>query len=97
MRVRNDGNTIGAFTVRGSASMRGSVVRYFSGGVEITRAMRSADGWHPVLAPGGVRQLRAQVKIGSRAALGSLKSTKVTATWQGREPDAVKGVVHVIR
>ena len=97
VRVRNDGNTIGAFTVRGSASLRGSVVRYFSGGVEITRAMRSAGGWHPVLAPGGMRQLRAQVRIGSRAVIGSRKSATVTATWQGREPDAVKGVVRVVR
>jgi hypothetical protein len=97
VRVRNDGNTIGAFTLRGSAAMRGSVVRYYSAGVEITNAMRSAGGWHPLLAPGAMRQLRAQVKIGSRATIGSLKTAKVTATWQGHEPDAVKGVVRVIR
>jgi hypothetical protein len=97
VRVWNDGNTIGTFTVRGSASMAGSVVRYFAGGVEITRAMRAAEGWHPVLAPAVMRQLRAQVRIGSRAVLGSLKSATVTATWQGHEPDAVKGVVRVIR
>ena len=59
VRVRNDGNTVGAFTVRGSASMRGSVVRYYSAGVEVTNAMRSAGGWHPLLAPGAMRQLRA--------------------------------------
>jgi hypothetical protein len=97
VRVRNDGNTVGAFTVRGSASMRGSVVRYYSAGVEITTAMRSAGGWRPVVAPGAMRQLRAQVRIGSRATIGSLKSAKVTATWQGHEPDAVKGVVRVVR
>ena len=96
VRVRNDGNTVGAFTVRGSALMRGSVVRYYSAGVEITNAMRSASGWHPILAPGPMRQLRAQVTIGSWATIGSLKSAKVTATWQGREPDAVKGVVRVV-
>lgn len=51
----------------------------------------------PSFAPGAMRQLRVQVKIGSRATIGSLKSAKVTATWQGREPDAVKGVVRVVR
>jgi hypothetical protein len=78
VRVCNDGNTSGAVTVRGGASLPGSVVRYYSAGVEITKAMRSIGGWHPILASGARRQLGAQVKIGGRAAIESLKSATVT-------------------
>ena len=97
VRVINDGNTMATFTLHGSASMRGSVVRYFSAGLEITGAMRSASGWHSTLAPGARRQLRARVRISNHGVVGSRKNATISATWRGRAPDAVKGIVRVIR
>jgi hypothetical protein len=99
VRVYNDGNVPNTFTLKGSAAVSRSTVRYCYGAANITAAMRSAAGYTVSLKAGGYRQIRVRITVGSAAALGSLKTAKVTAAWSGdgTRTDVVKAVVKVVR
>jgi thermitase len=99
VRVYNDGNATNTIGLMGSGAQAGSAVRYFDGGADVTRAMRSAAGWNVRLAPGRHRLVTVQVKILPRAALGSLKPASVSATWTGDgvRTDVARAVVKVVR
>lgn len=98
VRVYNDGTKTATFTVKGTNSPRKATVKYFSGGKNVTAAMKSATGLSFTGAPGGYRTIRVQVKVGRHAAIGAHKFSMVNATWTGDgqvRKDAVKAVVIV--
>jgi hypothetical protein len=99
VRVYNDGNATNTFTLKGSAAVSGSTVRYYAGSTSITTAMRSAAGYRVTLKAGAYKQLRVRITVGSSAAIGSAKPATVTAKWtgDGTRTDVVKAVVTVVR
>jgi hypothetical protein len=98
VRVANDGNTANTFRLAGSAALAGSAVKYYSGATNITVRMRSASGYSVSLAAGGRKVLRVTIAITRRAAIGSIKTATVRATWTGDgiRADAVKANVRVV-
>lgn len=99
VRVYNDGNIQNDFVVRGSAARPGSTVRYFYEGNDVTRALRSANGWRVQLLRGSHVSLEVRVTPTGSASIGSLKPAAVRATWRGDgdRVDAVRGLVKVVR
>lgn len=100
VRVFNDGSHAAKFTVKGTNSPRGVRVQYFSGGVNVTTAMKSAAGLSFTASPGDYKAIQVRVTIGRHAAIGFRKFAKVTASWTGSgliREDAVRAVVRVVR
>jgi hypothetical protein len=99
VRIANDGNARNAFSVRGSAAVAGSTVRYFAGTVDITRPMRSTSGRPVSLAPTASTTVAVKIKIGAKAVFGSVKYATVRATWVGdvTRTDVVMARVKVVR
>lgn len=101
VRVYNDGTDPARFTVQGTNSPRGVRVQYFSGGQNVTAAMKSATGLSITASPGGYTVIQVQMKVGRHAAIGAHKFAMVNSTWSGgggvARQDAVKAVVRVVR
>jgi hypothetical protein len=99
VRLYNDGNTANTFTVKGSAPHAGSRVTYLAGSKNITRAMRSQEGWKIRLRPGKFKLVTVRVKVLRGAAIGSRKPVKVHASWagDGTRIDTARAVVKVVR
>jgi hypothetical protein len=101
VRIQNDGAGQTEFTIRGTNSPSGATVKFFRGTstTDISAAMRSAEGYPVTLGAGSKQLIRIEIKIKSSAAIGSNKSAKVTASWDGTPilQDLVKAVVKVVR
>jgi hypothetical protein len=99
VRVYNDGNVKNSITLTGTPPSSGSAVSYLSGTTNITRGMRSAAGYRVSLAPGAHKLLKVRIKLLRTAAYGSLKTAKVTGSWNGdgTRRDTVRAVVKVVR
>lgn len=98
VRIYDDGHVAGTFTAHGRESAHRVRVRYFSGGEDVTAAMRSVAGLSFTRSPGGYVSIRVRMHIGRHAALGAHKFAEVTATSTGAggvRVDAVKAVVKV--
>lgn len=99
IRIANDGRGTNTFRLEGTPPAPGSHVRYFSGGTEVTSAMRSSSGWPVAVASGDPKRIRMEVRVGRSAKIGSLRRGAVTASWtgDGTRADLVRGVVKVTR
>lgn len=100
VRIYNDGATPAVITLKATASPRGAVVRYFSGGEDVTAALTSSQGLTFTRAPGAFKGFRIRIDIGRHAAIGSRKAAKVVATsgtGSASQVDAVKAVVTVAK
>ena len=100
VRVFNDGNAQTGFTLRGTGAGRDASVRYRLGSADVTSAMRSHAGKPVTLSPGAFPvDLQIRVTAHRSAAVGSLKTVKLSATWRGdiTRTDVVRGVVRVVR
>jgi hypothetical protein len=95
--AQNDGAATDSYSVRGPGSSTGFTVRYFAGTTDITTAVVNGTYRLNGVAPGGARTFQMRVTVGSGAAIGSVKSSLVTATSvnTGNPADAVRTVVTV--
>ena len=77
----------------------GSRVRYLYEGNDITRTLRSANGWRVQLLRGSHVAIEVRVTPTGSAPIGSLKPATISATWRGdgTRVDAVRGLVKVVR
>ena len=99
VQVYNDGNIQNDFVVRGSTARPGSTVRYYYEGNDVTRTLRSANGWRVQLGRGSHVSLEMRVTPTRSASIGSLKPATARAAWRGdgTRVDAVRGRVKVVR
>lgn len=99
VRVVNDGNVPNTFVMRGSKAQKGSTVRFYSDGTDVTSALRSTAGRRVTLAPADYRTVTVRITILRGAAIGSTKQASVKATWTGDgvRVDLAKAVVKVVR
>jgi len=91
--IQNDRNGSDKFKIRATGStVTGYTVRYFRGTTEITSAVVAGTYQTTSLAKGGVFEIKATVKIGTTATVGSSVSRLVTVTsvGDGTKSDAVK-------
>jgi hypothetical protein len=97
LSVQNDGAVSDSYTLRGPGSSTGFTVRYFAGTTNITTAVVNGTYRMNGVAPGAARSIQMRVTVGSGAAIGSQKSSPVTATsaGTGSPADTVRTVVTV--
>jgi hypothetical protein len=97
VNVQNDGTATDAFILRGPGSSTGFTVAYFAGTTNITTAVVNGTYRMNNVPVGGTRAIQMRVTVGSGAALGTVKSSLVTATSanSGALADAVRTVVTV--
>jgi hypothetical protein len=101
VRVFNDAAGETELTLRGTNAPAGATLKYFLGtsSTDISAAMRSPDGHQVTLDAGAFQLIRVEIKLKASARIGSSKSAKVTAIWDGNPilQDVVKAVVKVVR
>src|SRR5215217_1570474 len=97
VNVQNDGAVSDSYVLRGPGNSTGFTVRYLAGTTDITTAVVNGTYTLSGVAAGAARSISMQVTVGAGAAVGSVKSSLVTATstHSGTAVDAVRTVVTV--
>jgi hypothetical protein len=79
-RVQNDGVRTDAFTLAGTHGTARYKVRYFAGGVDVTRAVVAGTYHTATLAPGARTTVRVEVTPTARARVGRARTFTLRAT-----------------